>query len=86
MDEFKLEYQDCITYNILGTNVYLYSDEYDFGINTVAEVDGRFHYLGSEQPSLLAAVFALQEVYNIQLTDRELKQVLEENTNNNEEK
>lgn len=80
MTETKL-YHDCITYNLFGTDVYLYSDEYEFGISTVAEIEGRFYYLGSEPPSLLAAIFAFQEFYDIELSDEELKQLLEDFTN-----
>lgn len=72
-------YKDHATFIILGEEVHLFSDILDHGQNTVAEVGFTIHYLGKESPSLAAAILAWQEVHGRELTDDELREVLDTN-------
>ena len=55
-------HKDYTTFNVLGTEINLYSNETVYGLSTVAEMPDRLHYLGNETPNIVAAVFAWQEV------------------------
>lgn len=72
-------YKDCVSFSILGTEVVLYSETLEHGINTVAEVGTTKHYLGHEQPTIAAALLAWQQVNGRELTDDEFKKVLLDN-------
>jgi hypothetical protein len=72
-------YKDYETFIVMGQEVNLISDETDYGLNTIAEVDGDFHYLGSENPGVSAAIFAWQEINGRLLNERELHQVMVDN-------
>jgi hypothetical protein len=73
-------YKDYLTFTVMGEEINLFSDEdTDYGRNTVAEINGGFHYLGDEPPGVSAAIFAWQEVYNRELSSEELHQVLVDN-------
>lgn len=72
-------YKDYVTFVILGEEINLISDETDYGRNTVAEIDGGFHYLGDEPANVASAVFAWQEVYGRDLSPEELRQVMVDN-------
>jgi hypothetical protein len=72
-------YRDCTTFKVLDGKIHLYSEELQHGRNTVAEVNGRFHYLGIELPNIAAAIFAWQEVNGRDLTAEELRQVMIDN-------
>lgn len=72
-------YSNYVTFMILDTEVRLISDSLDTGVNTVAEVGKRLHYLGSESPTLGAAVLAWEAVNGRDLTDNEFRQVLIDN-------
>lgn len=74
-----LVYKDCNTFKVLGKEINLYSEDMEYGRNTVAEMDDFFHYLGNETPNVAAAIFAWQEVYGRDLTNEELRQVLIDN-------
>jgi hypothetical protein len=72
-------YKDYVTFIILGEEINLISDETDYGRNTVAEINGGFHYLGDEPTNVASAVFAWQEVYGRDLSPEELRQVMVDN-------
>lgn len=72
-------YKDYVTFVILGEEINLISDETDYGRNTVAEINGGFHYLGDEPANVASAVFAWQEVYGRDLSPEELRQILIDN-------
>lgn len=72
-------YQDYITFTVMGEEIHLISEELDYGRNTVAEIDERFHHMGNEYPTISAAIFAWQEVNGRDLTNEELKQVMRDN-------
>lgn len=71
--------KDCVTFDILGQEINLYSEETAYGRNTVAEIDDYYHHLGDEFPSISAAIFAWQETTNRELTNTELHQVMVDN-------
>ena len=72
-------YKDYVTFTVLGQEVNLISSETDYGTSTVAEVNERYHYLGNEPPSVLAAVWAWQKINGRELTNEELNQVMTDN-------
>jgi hypothetical protein len=72
--------QDCRTFQVLKLPINLYSEELSHGRNTVAELDGKFYYLGVDPPTLTAAIWAWQEVQGRLLTLEELKEVMIENS------
>jgi hypothetical protein len=67
-------------YHVLEKEVVLISDDMGYGINTVAEIDNNYYYLGNETPNILAAVLAWQEFSGRDLSEVEMNQVL--NVNN----
>ena len=72
-------YKNHVTFNILDEDVHLFSEILDHGLNTVAEVGSRIHYLGKEGPTIAAAIIAWQEVNGRDLSDDELKKILFDN-------
>jgi hypothetical protein len=72
-------YKDYVVFIILGEEIILYSDDTCYGRNTVAEINGNYHYLDSEPPTITSAIYAWQEFYNKELTSEELHKVMVEN-------
>jgi hypothetical protein len=70
---------DCVTFKVLGQEINLYSEDMEYGRNTVAEINNHFHHLGNEYPSISAAIFAWQEYNGRDLTNEELHQVMLDN-------
>ena len=70
---------DCKTFTVLGQVIHLYSEELDSGRSTVAEINGYYHYLDHEYPTVSTAIFAWQDVNRRELTNEELRQVMIEN-------
>lgn len=74
-----LVYKNYETFLVLGKEILLFSEELQHTRNTVAEVDGKYHYLGNEPSNIGSAIFAWQEINGRDLTNEELKQVLNDN-------
>jgi len=73
-------YKDCISFKILGQEVNLYcSETYDGTLNTVAEFDTKYYYMGNESPNIIAAVIAWQKVNDRLLTQEEVNVIFKEN-------
>jgi len=72
-------FKDYQSFDILGEEIILISDETCYGRNTVAQFENEFHYLGNEYPTISSAIFAYQELYGVELTDKELKQIMLDN-------
>lgn len=72
-------FKDYTMYHVLGKEVVLVSDDIGNGLNTVAEIDNSYYYLGNETPNVLAAILAWQEFSGQDLTADEMKQVLVDN-------
>jgi hypothetical protein len=72
-------YKDYVTFQVLGLEINLISNETEYGRSTVAEMPDHYHYLGNEQPTIAAAIFAWQEVNGRELTEEELRQVMVDN-------
>jgi len=72
-------YSDYVTFIILGVKINLISNETVYGRNTVAEINGNYHYLNNEFPTIAAAVFTWQELNNRDLSSEELNQVMQDN-------
>lgn len=69
-------YHAGVSFKIAGEIVHLYCEQVPYGYSTVAEVDDKIYYLGSELPNLTTAVFAWEYIRGRQLTQEELRQVL----------
>jgi len=74
-----LVYKDYTMYHVLDKEVVLVSDDIGNVINTVAEIDNNYYYLGNETPNVLAAILAWQEFSGLDLTADEMNQVLIDN-------
>jgi hypothetical protein len=74
-----IPYRNYSTFLILDAKVNIISDDESDYPNTVAEINGRYHYLGAEQIALGAAILGWQALNGRELTDEELKQVIEDN-------
>lgn len=72
-------YKNYVVFTILNEEINLISDETCYGRNTVAEIDGHYHYLDNELPTIASAIFAWQEYYNRDLTNEELRKVMVDN-------
>jgi hypothetical protein len=79
MDGYMIVRNDCKTFIVLGQEVYLYSEELESGRSTVAEINGYFHYLDTEYPTISSAIFTWQDVNKRELTNEELRQVMIDN-------
>lgn len=71
--------RDCVTFKVLGKEVHLYSELLQQGRNTVAEIEFRLHYMGSEIANIATAIYAWQEVNGRDLTTEEFRQVMLDN-------
>lgn len=72
-------YKDYVVFTILGEEINLISDETAYGRSTVAEINGQYHYLDEELPTIASAIFAWQELNNRDLTTEELHQIMVDN-------
>lgn len=72
-------YKNYVVFTILGEEINLISDETCYGRNTVAEVNEHFYHLDNELPTIASAIFAWQEIYNRDLTNDELHQIMIDN-------
>jgi hypothetical protein len=72
-------YKNYATFILMGKEINIISEEFEAGRNTVAEIDGMYHYIGDEYPSIGAAVFIWQELNNRLLSNEELRQVMIDN-------
>lgn len=73
-------YHKCVTFKVMNEEIHLYSEELQEGhINTVAELDEEFHYMGDEPVSVATAIYAWQEVKGRDLSNEELRQVMVDN-------
>jgi hypothetical protein len=68
------------TYHILGQRVFLSTEELSTGIlNTVAKIDLKYYYLGSDLPTLESAIKAYESIFDKKLTDQEFATVILDN-------
>jgi hypothetical protein len=72
-------YKDYLSFQVLGQEINLISDETDYGRNTVAEIAERYYYLGDEYPNVVAAVMLWQEINERDVTPEELHQIMIDN-------
>lgn len=72
-------YKDYVSFMVMGEEIALISSETAYGRSTVAEINGHYHYLDDELPSIASAIFAWQEIYNRDLTTDELHQIMSDN-------
>ena len=72
-------YSDYITYLVMGQEVNMFSDETDYGLSTVAEINGQYFYLGKCLSNIHNAILAWQDANDRDITQQELSQVLLDN-------
>jgi hypothetical protein len=73
------DHKDDPTFNIMGQEITLISDDLDWGTNTAAIIGDKIHYMGPEAATLGTAICAFQEMNNWELTPEEIRQVMIEN-------
>jgi hypothetical protein len=71
--------KDNEVFTVMGDTINLVPATTESGLLTVAEMNGKYHYLYDEAPSIYAAIFAWQEINDKFLTSEELKQVMLDN-------
>lgn len=76
----EILYKDYMTFNILGEELNIISDETDYGLNTVGELSGTYYYLGNQPPILASAIIVWEILHDKLLSDEELTQIIKENT------
>lgn len=69
----------CENYVINGTDISLVTNETAYGWQTVAEVNGDYHYLGDELCNIETAVALWQDLNGRLLSVQELHTILVEN-------
>jgi hypothetical protein len=72
-------YKDYVVFTVLGEEINLISSETAYGQSTVAEINGQYHYLDDELPTIASAIFVWQELNNRDLTTEELHQIMVDN-------
>lgn len=66
-------------YSIQGTGLDLFSSETSYGLMTVAEVNFRYHYLGTIPNNISTAIAFFEQIKDVVLTKVEIDAVLIEN-------
>lgn len=79
-----LLYKDYTSFKVLNSEVNLINQEcYDYlnnkYLNTIAEINDKYYFLGSQPPNLISAVIAYELHYDYKLTDEELDKCFEAN-------
>jgi hypothetical protein len=73
-------YKDYITFKILEDIVDVFSDETDYGRNTVALINEKvYYYLGLEEPTLENVMFAWQDFNEVLLSEEQFETILKQN-------
>jgi len=72
-------YNEYKAFDVLGEIVEVISFETDYGISTVAEINGVNYYLGDMSWDVGAAIEAWKLANGRPLTDKEFTKVIEEN-------
>lgn len=72
-------YKNYLSFIVMGDQINIISDETSYGRNTVAEINGDYHYRGDELPGIASALHAWQEVNGRDLTNEELHQIMLDN-------
>ena len=73
----EILYQDnsITTFEIFGTKIYLISDQTEYGISTVAEINEQYYYAGIEDPNLELGIFIYQDFNEILLSEEQLDEI-----------
>ena len=72
-------YNDCVAFLVMGQEVNMISDETDYGLSTVAEIDNQYIYLGQCLPDIKNAILAWQDFNDKEVTQQEMHQILIDN-------
>lgn len=72
-------YKNYTVYKILNVDVNLISDQTDYGIHSVAEINDKYFYLGPQSDNILAAIFAWELFSGRTISDEEFAQSLDDN-------
>jgi hypothetical protein len=76
----EIVFADVETFFIKDIPIEIISDEVNGVLNTVADIDGEYIYLGNENNFILAAVSAYESFFEEKLTKEELEKVISDNT------
>lgn len=72
-------FKDYKTFSVLGSEINIIHDYKANCAISVAEINDKIYYLGSEGSGISAAVFAWQNINGRDLTSEEFRQVLVDN-------
>jgi len=70
---------DKASFFIMKQKINLISDETDYGNITFAEIDGTYYCQWQAKINISTAIHAWQQVYNIELSMDQIKQILIDN-------
>lgn len=65
-------YSNYLSFKILGKNINIFSEDTDYGRNTIAEVDDIYHYLGDVEPTVETAIALWQKLNGKELSEDEM--------------
>lgn len=75
----EIIYQQYNSFDILGRQVNISSEETCYGRNTVMEIEDEIYYLGDEYPGIATAIFGWQEHFNVELSTENLIEIIDTN-------
>jgi hypothetical protein len=75
----EILYKDYSTFRILDKEIFVYSQDTEYGRSTVVQIDDLFYYVGEEPPDLETSIFVFCDLNNRDLTEQEYDKVLEDN-------
>lgn len=67
------------TFKVLGQDINLITQPYLDGVNTIAEINDKYIYLGNQTANVLAAIFAWETFYNKEISEDDFVKVLTDN-------
>jgi len=78
-ETLQVLYDDCNIYNILGTEIRMYSDDTAYGWNVIADINGEYQYLGDDLVCIELAIWIWQIKYSRVLNDSDLAKIMKDN-------
>ena len=72
-------HKDSVSFVVKGRLIDFFSEEMDHGLNTIAEYDGKYNYLGDIPANIATAIYVYQHFNNIILDKEDIIGVLKEN-------
>lgn len=67
---------DIETFFVRDTIISFFSSETSYGYQTVAEINGKHHYLGDQAINIIAAIMLWEKLNDVHLTDEEIERIM----------